>query len=149
MGIPGVLIGNSNWRPECNTNASYYYVNWYMQPFLQGISTFWWKTMRSNCKTKGTYIFRIIESICERPHSRGFYYVNYGLSIITSYSSNFFWFLVRCFFSKIKNKCFKAKRELKCQNKLFLKCHFSGNTSVYVFIPEIIWQTFEGIIDNP
>ena len=33
---------------------------------------------------------------------------------------------------------FKTKRELKCQNELFLKYHFSGNTSVYVFITEII-----------
>ena len=33
---------------------------------------------------------------------------------------------------------FKTKRELKCQNELFLKNHFSGNTSVYVFITEIM-----------
>ena len=33
---------------------------------------------------------------------------------------------------------FKRKRELKCQNELFLKCYFAGNTSVSVFITEII-----------
>ena len=44
---------------------------------------------------------------------------------------------------------FKTKSELKCQNELFLKYHFSGNTSVYVFITEIIWQTFDVIIDDP
>ena len=29
---------------------------------------------------------------------------------------------------------FKTKSELKCQNELFLNYHFSGNTSLYVFI---------------
>ena len=29
----------------------------------------------------------------------------------------------------------------------FLKYHFSGNTNVYVFIAEIIWQKFDVIID--
>ena len=29
---------------------------------------------------------------------------------------------------------FKTKRELKCKNELFLMYHFSGNTSLYVFI---------------
>ena len=33
---------------------------------------------------------------------------------------------------------FKTKHELKCQNEVFLKYHFSGNTSVSVFITEII-----------
>ena len=33
---------------------------------------------------------------------------------------------------------FKTKCELKCQNELFLKYHFSGDTSFYVFITEII-----------
>ena len=32
----------------------------------------------------------------------------------------------------------KTKHELKCQNELFLKYHFSGNTSFYDFITEII-----------
>ena len=41
------------------------------------------------------------------------------------------------------------KRELKCQNELFLKYHFSENTSLYVLITEIIWQTFDLIIDKP
>ena len=36
---------------------------------------------------------------------------------------------------------FKTKRELICQNKLFLKYHF--------FITKIIWRTFDIIIDNP
>ena len=67
-----------------------------------------------------------------------FYYVNYGLSIITS--------------NKLSNEnintgvsvVFKTKRELKCQDKLFFKYHFSRNTSLYVhkdtyvFITEII-----------
>ena len=42
---------------------------------------------------------------------------------------------------KIKTGVFvvlKTKHELKCQNELFLKYHFSGNTSVFVFITEII-----------
>ena len=64
-------------------------------------------------------------------------------------SSNDCWFWVRCFFSVIRSKCFKTKRESKCQNELFLKYHFSGNTSVYVFITEIIWRTFVVIIDDP
>ena len=33
---------------------------------------------------------------------------------------------------------FKTKHELKCQNELLLKYHFSGNTRLYVFITEII-----------
>ena len=33
---------------------------------------------------------------------------------------------------------FKTKHVLKCQNELFLKYQFSGNTSLYVFITEII-----------
>ena len=33
---------------------------------------------------------------------------------------------------------FKTKCELKCQNELFLSYNFSGNTSFYVFITEII-----------
>ena len=50
---------------------------------------------------------------------------------------------VRQIISVIKtNTCvfvvFETKRELKCQNELFLKYHFSGNTSLYVFITEII-----------
>ena len=32
----------------------------------------------------------------------------------------------------------KTKCELKWQNELFLKYHFSGNTSFYVFITEIV-----------
>ena len=44
---------------------------------------------------------------------------------------------------------FKTKCELKCPNELFLNCHFSGNTSVSVFIIEIIWQNFDVIIDDP
>ena len=44
---------------------------------------------------------------------------------------------------------FKTKRELKCQNELFVKYHFYENTSYYVFITEIIWQTFDLIIDDP
>ena len=53
-----------------------------------------------------------------------FYYVNYGLSIITS--------------NKLSNEnintgvsvVFKTKRELKCQDKLFLRYHFTRNTSL-------------------
>ena len=44
---------------------------------------------------------------------------------------------------------FKTKIELKWQNELFLKYHFSGNTSLYVFITDIIWRTFDVIIDDP
>ena len=33
---------------------------------------------------------------------------------------------------------FKIKHELKCQNELSLKYHFSGNTSLYVFITAIV-----------
>ena len=44
---------------------------------------------------------------------------------------------------------FKTKHELKCQNELPLKYHFAENTSFYVFITEIIWQTFVVIIDDP
>jgi hypothetical protein len=32
----------------------------------------------------------------------------------------------------------KTKNELKCQNELFLKHHFSGNNSIYAYITEII-----------
>ena len=44
---------------------------------------------------------------------------------------------------------FKTKHESKCQNEPFLKCHFSGNTSLNVFITEKIWWTFDVIIDDP
>ena len=44
---------------------------------------------------------------------------------------------------------FKTKRESKCQNELSSKYYFTGNTSVYVFVTEIIWQTFDVIIDDP
>ena len=44
---------------------------------------------------------------------------------------------------------FKTKRKLECQNQLFLKFHFFGNTSFHVFITEIIWRTFRVIIDDP
>ena len=51
--------------------------------------------------------------------------------------------IVRHKISVIKtNTCvfvvFKTKRELKCQNELFLKYNFSGNTSLYAFITDII-----------
>ena len=42
-----------------------------------------------------------------------------------------------------------SRRELKYQNELFSKRDFSGNTSVYDFITEIISQTFDVIIDDP
>ena len=44
---------------------------------------------------------------------------------------------------------FKKKRELKCQNEPFLKYHYSGNTSLNVFITEIIWRAFDLTIDHP
>ena len=66
--------------------------------------------------------------------------VNYYIKCL---SNNCWFLLVYCFFY------FKTKQDLKCQNELFLKYHFSGNTSVYVFITEIIWPTFDVIIDNP
>ena len=44
---------------------------------------------------------------------------------------------------------FQGKTWIKMPKYLFWKCHFSGNTSVYVFITEIIWQTFDVIIDDP
>ena len=47
------------------------------------------------------------------------------------------------------NNCLKTKRELKCQNELFLKYNFSGNISVFVFITEVISQTFDVIVDDP
>ena len=34
------------------------------------------------------------------------------------------------------------------KHELFLKYNFYGNTSIYVFITEIIWQTFDIIIDD-
>jgi hypothetical protein len=44
---------------------------------------------------------------------------------------------------------FRTKHELKCHNELgFLKHRLSGNTSFHVFIAEIIWPTFDLIIDN-
>ena len=68
--------------------------------------------------------------------AESFYYVNYGLSIITvkSQSNN----LSNENINTDVSVVFKTKRELKCQNELFLKYNFSGNTSVYVFITEII-----------
>ena len=44
---------------------------------------------------------------------------------------------------------FNTKWELKCHNDFFLLYHFSGNTECFLFITEIIWQTFDIIIDNP
>ena len=43
---------------------------------------------------------------------------------------------------------FKTKHESKCQNELISKYHFSGNTSLYVFITENIWRTFDVIIED-
>ena len=43
----------------------------------------------------------------------------------------------------------KTKRELKWQNELFWKYHFSEITSLFVFIDEPICGTFDVIIDNP
>ena len=79
------------------------------------------------------------------PLSESFYNVNNGSSIITSKVSH-------NLSNENKNTgvsvVFKAKRELKRQKELFLYYHFSGNTSASVFITEIIWRTFEVIIDN-
>ena len=36
----------------------------------------------------------------------------------------------------------KTKRELKCQNELFLKYHFSGNTSLSVLITDFFLKNF-------
>ena len=62
-----------------------------------------------------------------------FYYVNYGSSIISSKVSQIISVM--------------TKHELECKNKLTLNYHFSGNTSLHVFITEIIWWTFDVIID--
>ena len=35
------------------------------------------------------------------------------------------------------------------ENELISKYHFSGNTSLYVFITENTWQTFDVMIDGP
>ena len=44
---------------------------------------------------------------------------------------------------------FKSECELKCQNEVCLKYDFSGNTSLYVSITEIIWLTFDVAINDP
>ena len=72
------------------------------------------------------------------PIAESFYNVNYGSSIITSKSLSKNISNQLLFFFVFKKKC-----ELKCQNELFLKYHFSGNTSISVFITEIIWLTFD------
>ena len=71
-----------------------------------------------------------------------FYYINFGLLIMWPVSQIISGMTLVFLLSR--EKC-----ELKCQNELFLKYHFSGNTNVYVFINEIIWWTFDVIIDNP
>ena len=60
--------------------------------------------------------------------AESFYYVNYGSSIILS--------KVRLIISvnepiNTGSVVFKAKHELKCQNEVLLKYHFSGNTNVF------------------
>ena len=87
------------------------------------------------------FSIKLTDSLAE-----SFYYVNHGLSIIPS--------KVCQIISVMKTwtdvfVAFKTKHESKCQNKLFLKCHFSGNTRFNVFITEIVWQTFDLIIDDP
>ena len=80
--------------------------------------------------------------------AESFYYVNYGSSIITSkvsLSNNLSNENINTGVSVV----FKTEHELKCQNELFLKYHFSGHTSLYVFLTEIIWRTFDVIFDNP
>ena len=73
-----------------------------------------------------------------------FYSVNYGPSINMSNVSKMISVMKTYFFV-----VYRTKRELKCQNKLFLKYNFSGNISLYVYITEIILQMFDVLIDNP
>ena len=78
-------------------------------------------------KLKKNYVclLSLTNSLYGNTIAESFYNVNYGSSIIMSKSlsknlsnQNAFVFVV-----------FKTKRELKRQNELFLKYHFSGNTS--------------------
>ena len=64
---------------------------------------------------------------------------------VKSYSNNISYENINTGISVI----FKTKRELKCQNELFLKYHLSGNTSFYVSITENMWRTFGVINDDP
>ena len=73
------------------------------------------------------------------PLAESFYYVNYGSSIITS--------KVCQIISVMKNKSFSKIVHFGILNLFYLEdCR---NTSVYVFITEIIWQTFDVIIHDP
>ena len=58
--------------------------------------------------------------------AESFYYVNY----VKSSSNN----LSNEGINTGVSVVFKAKCELRSQNELFLKYHFSGNTNFYVFI---------------
>ena len=89
----------------------------------------------------------------------------YVINIIYTHTSRVFllhqlWIVNYCVKSQLNNLSnenlnngvsvvFMTKCESKCQNELFLKYHFSENTSLYVFINQIICQTFDIMIDNP
>ena len=74
--------------------------------------------------------------------AESFYYLNNGLSIIASKISQIIWVLNENI-NIGASVVFKTKCELKCLNELFLKYHFSGNTSFYVFIIEIVSWTLD------
>jgi hypothetical protein len=76
--------------------------------------------------------------------AESFYYVKYWLSIIKSKIS-----LSNENINTGVSVVFKTKHELKYQKKLFLIHHSSGDTMFYIFITEIIWWTFDVIIDSP
>ena len=75
----------------------------------------------SECGPSNLVVLALVES---------FFNVKYGSSIITSKVSQKISAMKTPVFVSV---VFKTNRELKCQNELFLKYHFSGNTSVFLF----------------
>ena len=110
------------------------------------------RNCRNMCRKREKQLLRLLRSLRSKTLSNA--YIEYGK--IPNYTlAEFFYYIcylwiinyyVKSQSNNLSNEnintgvsvVFKTKRELKCQNELFLKYHFSGNTSLYVFITEII-----------
>ena len=130
---------------------------WFHIPFWYRIC--FWIVLRNGPIVVGKKLIPFLEffnckktdnmAITSRIHlltwAESFYCVKYRLSIIKSKVIQ----IISVNENTGVSVAFRTKRELECQNELFLKYHFSGNASLYVFITEIIWRTFDVIIDDP
>ena len=114
---------------------------WFHIPFWYRIC--FWIVLRNGPIVVGKKLFSFLDFFnCKKPNNmaitsrihlltwaESFYYVKYWLSIIMSKVS-----LSNENINTGVSVVFKTKHELKCQNKLFFKYHFSGNTSLKDFL---------------